>query len=133
MCSGPRSNPTAMPVVIVLALGLVLGGCWMPDPAYMFADKPRPKTAPLLLRLESVPPGAHAQTSFDMSCYTPCSLPMGGDGEFVVTFIRPGYMPMTIPITAYVPMSGREDAEISLDRASGRIAPNPVVAHLVRE
>src|SRR5215217_8429550 len=104
MCSGSRGNPTAMPTVMVLALaGLVLGGCWMPSPAYMFADKPRPQAAPLLLRLESVPPGAQAQTSFEKSCYTPCTLPMGGDGEFLVTFLRPGYVPMTIPITAYVP------------------------------
>jgi hypothetical protein len=109
---------------------LVLGGCWFPSPAYMFAEKP--KEAAVMLRLESVPPGAEAQASFGMSCHTPCILPLGGDGDFVVTFVRPGYLPVTVPIAVQVPQERRPDSEIGL-RPAPRIVPNPIIARLVRD
>jgi hypothetical protein len=110
---------------------LFLGGCWLPSPTYMFADKP--KEAAVMLRLESVPPGAEAQASFGMSCHTPCILPLGGDGDFVVTFVRSGYLPVTVPITAQVPQERRPDSEVSLRRPAPRIVPNPVSVRLVRD
>ena len=112
------------------AASLLLGGCWLPSPAYMFVDKPKP--AVVMLRLESEPPGAEAQASFGMSCHTPCILPLGGDGEFVVTFVRSGYLPVTVPISVQVPQD-REDPEITLLRLAPRIVPNPVVARLPRD
>lgn len=122
---------TIRTVSALMAASLLLGGCWMPSPAYMFADKP--KEAAVMLRLESEPAGAEAQASFGMSCHTPCILPLGGDGEFVVTFVRPGYLPVTVPISVQVPQTRREDPEISLDRPSPRIVPNPVLVRLVRD
>jgi hypothetical protein len=110
---------------------LLLCGCWMPSPSYMFANKP--KEAAVMLRLESEPPGAEAQASFGMSCHTPCILPLGGDGEFVVTFVRAGYLPVTVPISVQVPQTRREDPEIALERPSPRIVPNPVMVRLPRD
>jgi hypothetical protein len=115
---------------VLTGVSLVLGGCWFPSPAYMFADKP--KEAAVMLRLESEPPGAEAQASFGMSCHTPCILPLGGDGNFVVTFVRPGYLPVTIPIAVQVPQERRPDSEIGL-RPAPRIVPNPIIARLVRD
>jgi hypothetical protein len=109
---------------------LALGGCWFPSPAYMFADKP--KQAAVMLRLESTPPGAQAQTSFGMSCHTPCILPLGGDGDFVVTFVRPGYLPVTVPIAVQVPQERRPDSEFGI-LPTPRIVPNPIIARLVRD
>lgn len=107
-------------VAFLLSAGaLVLGGCWFPDPAYMFAVKP--KEAVAQLRLESVPSGAEARASFGMSCHTPCILPMGGGGEFTVTFVRHGYLPQTVPVWVggvLIPLT---------------VVPNPVVARLVRD
>src|SRR4051794_20489784 len=110
---------------------LFLGACWFPSPDYMFADKP--KGAAVMLRLESVPPGAEAQASFGMSCHTPCILPLGGDGDFVITFVRAGYLPVTVPIGAQVPQERRPDPEIGLGRPAPRILPNPVIVRLVRD
>jgi hypothetical protein len=115
----------------LMAGSLLLGGCWMPSPAYMFADKPKPAAA--MLRLESEPAGAEAQASFGMSCHTPCILPLGGAGKFVVTFVRTGYLPVTVPISVQVPQTRRPDPEITLDRPAPRIVANPVVVRLPRD
>src|SRR5215217_1897930 len=86
--------------LLLSASSVLLGGCWFPSPFSLFADKP--KKAAAMLRLDSDPPGAEAQASFGMSCHTPCILPLGGDGDFVVTFVRPGYLPVTVPIAVQV-------------------------------
>jgi hypothetical protein len=113
----------------LLCTAVALGGCSFPRLDYMFAKKPQGAVA--VLRLDSDPPGAEAQASFGLSCHTPCSLPLGGDGEFVVVFVQAGYLPVTVPISVQVPQDARPDSEFALSPAP-RIVPNPVFARLVR-
>ena len=116
-------------LAVLLFTAFALGSCSFPRLDYMFAKKPQSAVA--VLRLDSDPPGAEAQASFGLSCHTPCSLPLGGDGEFVVVFVRPGYLPVTVPISVQVPQDARPDSELALSPVP-RIVPNPVFARLVR-
>ena len=113
----------------LLCIAFAIGGCSFPSLDYMFAKKPQGAVA--VLRLDSEPPGAEAQASFGLSCHTPCSLPLGGDGDFVVVFVRAGFLPVTVPISVQVPQDARPDSEFALSPAP-RIVPNPVFARLVR-
>jgi hypothetical protein len=79
------------------------------------------KPQPILdtVQFESTPPGADAKTSNGQSCRTPCALALPTNGPLTVTFTLTGYQPDTESLDP-----------ITLDTASVKLQPNPVMAEL---
>ena len=54
----------------------------------------------------SNPPGAEVRTTNGLQCITPCSLPISRKTEFVATFTKEGYEPMSVPVVTRVAGAG---------------------------
>jgi hypothetical protein len=102
-------------VIAVLACGIALAACSMSMPSLDFL-KSSPTTE--VLRVESEPPGADAQTTQGQSCKTPCELAVPAGAETAISYALNGYQPQTVQIRADAGAGG------------ARLQPNPVYAEL---
>jgi hypothetical protein len=108
-------------VIVIAVAGCSLAGC---SSLSMDMFKSTPPT--VLVKLDSVPPGADARTSIGPGCKTPCSvtLPVPEGGGFTVTYALNKFQPATIPVQViHVPGDITTSATTTID-------PNPVVAEL---
>jgi hypothetical protein len=71
-----------------------------------------------VLRVESEPPGADAQTTQGQSCKTPCELTVPAGAETAISFALNGYQPQSVQVRSDTGASGP------------RLQPNPVYAEL---
>jgi outer membrane biosynthesis protein TonB len=100
-------------VIAIVGGALVLAGCsTMGD---LFKPAPTMDT----IRFESTPPGAEAKTSTGQSCRTPCALAMPANQPFTVEFSLTGYQPASEQVEL-----------VSIDDATTKLQPNPVVSQL---
>lgn len=105
--------------ILITAAGLSLAGC---SSFSMDAFKPAPTT--VSVKLDSVPPGADAQTSNGDTCKTPCSVTVPTTEGFSVTYSLAKYQPLTIPVqVTHTPGNLMTPATTTVD-------PNPVVGQL---
>lgn len=106
--------------IVVAVAGASLAGC---SSFSMDAFKSAPPT--IQVQLDSIPSGADAKTSPGPGCTTPCSVAVpAGDTGFSVTFTKPKFQPLTIPVQVInIPGDFSTPASTSID-------PNPVVAEL---
>ena len=81
--------------VLLVALAAGLGGC---------ASVTRGTTE--VVQIVSNPPGAEVRTTSGLACLTPCALPMGRKDEFVATFSKEGYEPVSVPVVTRVAGTG---------------------------
>ena len=102
-------------VIAVLACGVALAACSMSMPSLDFL-KSSPTTE--VLRVESEPPGADAQTTQGQACKTPCELTVPAGAETGISFALDGYQPQTVQVRADTGAGGP------------RLQPNPVYAEL---
>jgi hypothetical protein len=105
--------------IVITAAGLSLAGC---SSFSMDAFKPAPTT--VSVKLDSVPPGADAQTSLGDTCKTPCSVTVPTAGGFSVTYNLAKYQPLTIPVQV------THKAGDLMTAATTTVDPNPVVGQL---
>jgi hypothetical protein len=75
---------------------------------------------PVVLKLESQPPGADAKTSLGPGCRTPCAVTITASADFTVTFALEGYQPQTVSVEVM-----RDGA-----RSDPKVTPNPAYAAL---
>ena len=81
--------------------------------------------APVLLQLESTPPGAEARTSVGPGCKTPCSVSLTPpQGSFTVSYAMPNFQPASVPVQVV-----RTEGSL-LSSGTVKIEPNPVVVEL---
>lgn len=106
--------------IVVAVAGASLAGCSSFSMDYF---KSAPPT--LQVQLDSIPSGADAKTSAGPGCTTPCSVGVpAGDAGFSVTFTKPKFQPLTIPVQVInIPGDFSTPASTTID-------PNPVVAEL---
>lgn len=118
---------------LIAAAGL-LGGC---------ATVTRGTTSQVTINSE--PPGAEAKTSVGHNCpATPCTFEVSRKSEFVVSYSKPGYRDMQIPVTTRIAGAGAAGFAgnivvggligMGVDAATGSTLehdPNPVFATLV--
>jgi hypothetical protein len=102
-------------VIAALACGFALAACSMSMPSFDFL-KSSPTTE--VLRVESEPPGADAQTTQGQNCKTPCELTLAAGAETAISFALNGYQPQTVQVRADAGAGGP------------RLQPNPVYAEL---
>ncbi|HLI99162.1 MAG TPA: hypothetical protein VKT76_05565 [Bradyrhizobium sp.] len=114
-------------VFAIAAAGISLAGCSsFSTPDYLKLDyyyKPTP--TPVLLQLESTPPGADARTSVGPGCKTPCSVTLNApDGGFTVNYTMAGREPAAVPVQVI-----RTEGSL-FSSGTARIEPNPAIAEL---
>ena len=114
----PPSGGSAMSrVIAVLACGFALAACSMSMPSLDFFKS---SSGTEVLRIESEPPGADAQTTQGQSCRTPCELTIPAGEELAISFALNGYQPLNMQIRS----EGANGA------GGERLQPNPVYAEL---
>jgi hypothetical protein len=91
--------------VAVAIAGLGFASC---STAATDVFKQKPVTT--LMLIESNPAGATAKTSLGQSCKTPCTMQIGADSDFTVTFTLDGYVPQTLPVQAKMSGGGWMDS-----------------------
>jgi hypothetical protein len=107
-------------VIVIAVAGASVAGC---SSFSLDTFKSAPPT--VQVQLDSVPPGADAQTSLGPACKTPCSVAVvAPEGGFSVTYTLGKFQPATISVQVI-----HNPADISTP-ASTMIDPNPVVAEL---
>lgn len=120
-------------VLAVAAFAAALGGC---------ATVTRGTTEQITVNSE--PPGAEAKTSIGYACSaTPCTWEIGRKSEFVVSFSKPGYEDVQIPVSTRIAGAGAAGfagnvivgglVGMGVDAATGSTLehyPNPVMATL---
>jgi hypothetical protein len=107
-------------VIAIAVTGLSLGGC-----SSFSLDYFKPTPSPVLVQLESAPPGADAVTSLGPGCKTPCSVSVPApDVGFAVTFAMPRFQPVTVPVQVI-----RIPGDFT-NPATTTIEPSPVFAEL---
>lgn len=84
-----------MRFVVLVLLAAMCGGC---------ATVTRGTTSQV--QIESEPAGAEARTSLGHACTTPCTISVNRKDEFTVTFVKPGYQPVTVPVTTKIANAG---------------------------
>src|ERR1700735_5036137 len=107
-------------VIVIAVAGCSLAGC---SSLSMDMFKSTPPT--VLVKLESVPPGADARTSIGPGCKTPCSVavPVPETG-FSVTYTLNRFQPATVPVQVIrIPGDFATPGSTTVD-------PNPVVVEL---
>ena len=95
------------------------------------------------IQIVSEPSGADVRTSMGMTCVAPCTITVSRKDEFAVTFNKPGYQELTIPVKTQVAGSGAAGfagnvllggvVGMAADAATGATlehVPNPVVGNL---
>src|SRR5947209_11804221 len=84
-------------VIVSAVAGLGLAGCssFSTDSLTAFSFKPTPPT--VAAQIDSIPSGAHANTSPGPGCRTPCSVSVPAE-NFTVTFTLARYQPLTVPV-----------------------------------
>jgi hypothetical protein len=107
-------------VIVIAVTGASLAGC---SSFSLDAFKSTPPT--VQVQLDSVPPGADAQTSIGPACKTPCSVAVvAPDSGFSVTYTLGKFQALTLPVQV-IPNPGDFSTP-----ASTMIDPNPVVGEL---
>lgn len=120
-------------VLVVAAFAAALGGC---------ATVTRGTTEQITVNSE--PAGAEAKTSIGYACSaTPCTWEVSRKSEFVVSFSKPGYEDMQIPVSTRIAGAGAAGfagnvivgglVGMGVDAATGSTLehyPNPVMATL---
>ena len=107
-------------VIVIAVAGASLAGC---SSFSLDAFKSTPPT--VQVQLDSVPPGADAQTSLGPACKTPCSVAVvAPESGFSVTYTLGKSQPVTVPVQVI-----HNPGDFSTP-ASTMIDPNPVVAEL---
>jgi hypothetical protein len=105
--------------IVIAASGLALAGC---SSLSMDMFKSAPPT--VALQLDSVPPGAEANTSLGQSCKTPCTVNVPAAENFTVTYSLNKFQTATVPVQVIkVPGDFSSAGSTTLD-------PNPAVAEL---
>lgn len=97
------------------------------------------------IQIQSEPPGAHARTSLNHECQTPCTITVSRKDEFSVVFTKEGYESQTIEVKTAIAGTGAAGfagnvliggvVGMGVDAATGSTLehkPNPVVATLRR-
>jgi hypothetical protein len=131
----------AIRVFIVVACGLGLSACSSSSMPAMPAMPSLPSLSdfdlglkslfepqPVMLKVDSDPPGADARSSTATSCRTPCALAFKTAGEFTVDVSLNGYEPQTLPIRVMPP----DDPHLVSDAAARglRLAPSSLFVAL---
>jgi hypothetical protein len=128
-------------VFVVVACGLGLSACSsssmptlpslpsMPDFNLGLTSIFEPN--PVMLKVESEPPGADARSSTAASCRTPCALTFKAAGDFTVEVTLNGYESQVLPVKVLPPedprlMSDGAARGLRLDPASLFVALKPV-------
>jgi hypothetical protein len=113
-------------VIAVAICGLTLAGCEsmlsMQLPS-LGGDK---GSEPVILKLESKPPGAEAKLSTGASCVTPCELPVIAESDINVSFSLARHQPQSVAVHA---IAAKQNF-IGMESAPARLEPNPVRAEL---
>src|SRR5262249_3911092 len=119
-----RTENGYFPILLALALFGAFGsaGCNQ-DVLSMIGDEPNPAIAPLVLMIESVPPGAEARIADGSNCRTPCELTVRPMGAFTVEFSLKNYTSRSAEVTL-------QSADTRPDPAGIRLDPNPLSVNL---
>ena len=108
----PNGGSAMNRIIAILACGFTLAACSMSMPSLDFFKS----SSTEVLRIESEPPGADAQTTQGQSCRTPCELTVSAGEEFGISFALNGYQPLSMQIRS--------------EAGGTRLQPNPVYAEL---
>jgi hypothetical protein len=107
-------------LIVIAVAGATVAGC---SSFSMDVFKSTPPT--VQVQLESIPPGANAQTSLGPACKTPCSVAVAApESGFSVTYTLNKFQPATVPVQVVL-----NPGDFSTP-ASTMMDPNPVVAEL---
>lgn len=110
-------------VIAVAICGLMLAGCGSILSGSSLGDK---GSEPVILKLESKPPGAEAKLSNGASCVTPCELPVAPGNDISVSFSLARHKPLSVAVHA-VPA---KQNFIGVESTPAGFDPNPVQAEL---
>jgi hypothetical protein len=107
-------------VIVIAMVGASVAGC-----SSFSLDSFKSAPPAVQVQLDSVPPGADAQTSLGPACKTPCSVAVvAPESGFSVTYTLGKFQPATVPVQVI-----QNPGDFSTP-ASTMIDPNPVVAEL---
>ncbi|MEZ5890054.1 MAG: hypothetical protein R3D52_07215 [Xanthobacteraceae bacterium] len=110
-------------VIAVAICGLMLAGCGSILSGSSLGDK---GSEPVILKLESKPPGAEAKLSNGASCVTPCELPVAPGNDISVSFSLARHQPQSIAVHA---VAAKQNF-IGVESTPASFDPNPVHAEL---
>jgi hypothetical protein len=110
-------------VIAVAVCGLMLAGCGSILSISSLGSK---GSEPVILKLESKPPGAEAKLSNGASCVTPCELPVAPGNDINVSFSLARHQPQSVTVH---PVAAKKNF-IGMESAPASFEPNPVRAEL---
>jgi len=110
-------------VVAVAICGLMLAGC---ESVLSISSLGGKGSEPVILKLESKPPGAEAKLSNGASCMTPCELPVAPGNDINVSFSLARHQPQSVTVRA---VAAKKNF-IGVESAPASFEPNPVHAEL---
>ena len=110
-------------VIAVAICGPMLAGCGSILSISSLGGK---GSEPVLLKLESKPPGAEAKLSNGASCVTPCELPVAPGNDINVSFSLARHQPQSVTAHAVA----AKKSFIGIESAPASFEPNPVRADL---
>lgn len=113
-------------VIAVAFCGLMLAGCESMLSMQLPSLGGGKGLEPVILKLESKPPGAEAKLSTGVSCVTPCELPVIPENDVNVSFSLARYQAQSVTVRA---IAAKQNF-IGMESTPAKLEPNPVRAEL---